>query len=100
MNRRRHKSWMFLRMLARAAMLRKRSALAALLAIVVAAAAPTAMLNLFSEVQSKLRREFRSFGANIVMNAPEGASLTPQELSRIQAAMNEHGLAVPFAYAV
>jgi hypothetical protein len=38
---------MFFRMLARAAMLRKRSALTALVATAVAAAAGTAMLNLF-----------------------------------------------------
>ena len=100
MSRPGHKRSMFLRMLARAAMLRKRSALSALLAIVVAAAAATAMLNLFSDVQSKLQREFRNFGANIVINAPEGASLTLQELSGIQAVVDGHGLAVPFAYAV
>src|SRR5215468_4807705 len=96
----RRKRGMLIRMLARAAMLRKRSALAALTAIVVAAAAATAMLNLFSDVQSKLQREFRNFGANIVINAPEGASLMPQELNGIRAAVAERGLAVPFAYAV
>ena len=100
MSRRPHKRSMFLRMLARAAMLRKRSALAALLAIAVAAAAATAMLNLFSDVQSKLQREFRNFGANIVSNAPEGEALTSRELSGIRAAVEGHGLAVPFAYAV
>ena len=100
MNRPRQKRSMFFRMLARAAMLRKRSALAALLAIVVAAAAATAMLNLFTDVQTKLQREFRNFGANIVVNAPEGKNLGPQELTAIQNALDGHGLAVPFAYAV
>src|SRR5947207_5305651 len=91
---------MFFRMLARAAMLRKRSALAALLATAVAAAAATAMLNLFSDVQGKLQREFRNFGANIVINAPEGKSLSDQDMRGIQAQVNRHGLAVPFSYAV
>jgi len=91
---------MFLRMLARAAMLRKRSALAALLAVVVAAAAATAMLNLFTDVQSKLQHEFRNFGANIVVSAAEGNNLTQEELSGLQAAVEGHGLAVPFGYAV
>src|SRR5262249_53402852 len=99
-SRRPQKPSMFLRMLARAAMLRKRSAFAALLAIVVAAAAATAMLNLFSDVQGKLHREFRNFGANIVVNAAEGKTLTEQELTGIEAAIDKHGLAVPFAYAV
>ncbi len=100
MNRPLQKRSMFLRMLARAAMLRKRSALAALIAIVVAASAATAMLNLFSDVQGKLHREFRNFGANIVVNAPDGNALTAQELNGIAAAVDGHGLAVPFAYAV
>jgi putative ABC transport system permease protein len=91
---------MFLRMLARAAFLRKRTALAALFAIIVAAAVSTAMLNLFVDVQSKLRKEFRGFGANIVIEARPGQSFTPDDLSRINSAVYTHGLAVPFAYAV
>ena len=91
---------MFLRMLARAAFLRKRTALSALLAIIVAAAASTAMLNLFVDVQSKLRKEFRGFGANIVVEVKAGGCLSPDDLSRIKSAVASHGLAVPFAYAV
>src|SRR5215470_1554224 len=96
----RKKRGMLIRMLAGAAMLRKRSALAALTAIVAAAAAATAMLNLFSDVQSKVQREFRNFGANIVLNAPEGKSLSRQELNTVRAVVDRRGLAVPFAYAV
>ena len=92
---------MFLRMLARAAILRKRTALSALIAIIVAAAASTAMLNLFVDVQSKLRKEFRGFGANIVVEAKKkGGSFTPDNLQRLESAVAPHGLAVPFAYAV
>src|SRR5947207_5091954 len=91
---------MFFRMLARAAMLRKRSALAGLLATAVAAAAATAMLNLFSDVQGKLQREFRNFGANIVVEAREGKSLGDNAVRDIQVAVNGQALAVPFAYAV
>jgi putative ABC transport system permease protein len=91
---------MFLRMLARAAFLRKRTALSALVAIIVAAAASAAMLNLFVDVQSKLRKEFRGFGANIVMEAKADGSFSPDDLRRIKSAVVGHGLAVPFAYAV
>ena len=91
---------MFFRVLARAAILRKRTALSALMATAVAAAAATAMLNLFSDVQGKLQREFRNFGANIVVEAPESKSFDDSAIAQIRAVVNGHGLAVPFAYAV
>ncbi|MGA2646383.1 MAG: hypothetical protein ABSF15_16850, partial [Candidatus Sulfotelmatobacter sp.] len=56
---------MFVRMLVRAAVLRRGRAASALFAMVVAAAVATAMLNLYVDVQAKLRREFRNYGANI-----------------------------------
>jgi putative ABC transport system permease protein len=87
-------------MLARAAFLRKRTALSALFAIIVAAAASTAMLNLFVDVQSKLRKEFRGFGGNIVVEARPDQGFTPDNLRRIESSVAGHGLAVPFAYAV
>lgn len=91
---------MFLRMLVRAAMLRKRTALSALLAITIAAAAATTMLNLFVDVQSKLRKEFRGFGANIVVEAKRGESFSAANLQLVRSAVGSRGLAVPFAYAV
>ena len=57
---------MFVRMLVRAAVLRRGRAASALFAMVVAAAVATAMLNLYVDVQAKLRREFRNYGANII----------------------------------
>jgi len=91
---------MFLRMLTRAAILRKRTAIAALCAIMVAATASTAMLSLFVDVQGKLRKEFRRFGANIVVEAKKGGSFSPDKFRQIEASVATHGLAVPFAYAV
>jgi len=91
---------MFLRMLTRAAVLRKGRALAALLAMVVAATAATAMLNLVVDVQTKLRKEFRNFGANIIAQAPDGRSFSPDDLNKINQIVWGHGIAVPFAYAV
>ena len=66
---------MFLRMLVRAAVLRRGRAASALFAMVVAAAVATAMLNLYVDVQAKLRREFRNYGANIIVGGKDGASL-------------------------
>ena len=42
--------------------------------MVVAAAVTTAMLNLYVDVQAKLRTEFRNYGANIILVGKNGAS--------------------------
>jgi putative ABC transport system permease protein len=91
---------MLLRMMVRAAVLRKGSAISALTATVVAAAAATAMLNLFVDVQAKLQKEFRNFGANIVIEAPAGKNISAESLAKINSAVAGRGLAVPIAYAV
>lgn len=91
---------MFLRMLVRAAVLRRGRAASALLAMVVAAAVATAMLNLYVDVQSKLRREFRKYGANVVVVAKDGQELPTNTLSTATSVLGNTGIAVPFAYAV
>jgi putative ABC transport system permease protein len=91
---------MFVRMLVRAAVLRRGRAASALVAMVVAAAAATAMLNLYVDVQAKLRKEFRNYGANVVVVAKEGQTLPPDALPHVNAALTGRGLAVPFAYVV
>jgi putative ABC transport system permease protein len=91
---------MFLRMLLRAAVLRRGRAASALLAMVVAAAVATAMLNLYVDVQAKLRKEFRNYGANIVVVAKDGQVLPANALDQVNSALAPHGLAVPFAYVV
>src|SRR5579863_7268713 len=90
---------MFLRMLTRAAVLRRGRAASALLAMVVAAAVATAMLNLYVDVQAKLRKEFRNYGANIVVVGKDGQPL-PYAIGEVDSALAGHGLAVPFAYVV
>lgn len=91
---------MFFRMLMRAALVHRGRALTALFAVVVAASVSTAMLNLYVDVQSKLQKEFRSYGANIVVVANDSHSLSPQSIAHIEQALSGRGLAVPFAYAV
>lgn len=91
---------MFLRMLWRAAVLRRGRAASALLAMVVAAAVATAMLNLYVDVQAKLRREFRKYGANVVVVARDGQSLPDNTLTTVRSVVGSGGIAVPFAYAV
>jgi putative ABC transport system permease protein len=91
---------MFARMLLRAAVLRRRHAASALLAMVVAAAVATAMMNLYVDVQAKLRTEFRSYGANVVIVAKDGQALPADALAKVESVLGAKTLAVPFAYAV
>jgi len=91
---------MFARMLLRAAVLRRRRAASALLAMIVAAAVATAMMNLYVDVQAKLRTEFRNYGANVVIVAKEGQALPGDALAEVESVLGAKTLAVPFAYAV
>lgn len=91
---------MFVRMLLRAAVLRRGRAASALFAMVVAAAVATAMLNLYVDVQAKLQREFRNYGANIILVGKNGASLSSDSLSQVDSALAGRGVAAPFALVV
>src|SRR6267142_2016788 len=93
---------MFLRMLIRAAVLRRGRAASALFAMVVAAAVATAMMNLYVDVQAKLRTEFRNYGANVVIVGKDGQSLPADALAKVESATGPGAkmLAVPFSYAV
>lgn len=91
---------MFVRMLVRAAILRRGRAASALFAMVVAAAVATAMLNLYVDVQAKLRREFRNYGANIILVGKDGASLPANTLTQVDAILQGRGVAAPFAMVV
>ena len=91
---------MIMRMLLRAAVLRRGRAASALFAMVVAAAVATAMLNLYVDVQAKLRREFRNYGANLILVSKDGASLPADALSRVDSVLAGHGIAAPFALVV
>src|ERR1700732_2709041 len=84
---------MFTRMLLRAA---------ALLAMIVAAAVATAMMNLYVDVQAKLRTEFRNYGANVVVVGKDGQSLPAGALAKVEstAGPGSKMLAVPFSYAI
>src|SRR5450432_2684972 len=78
---------MFGRMLIRAAILRRKRAASALLAMIVAAAVATAMMNLYVDVQAKLRTEFRNYGANVIIVAKNSGKdsqiLPPDALTKV-----------------
>jgi putative ABC transport system permease protein len=91
---------MFLRMLVRAAVLRRGRAVSALFAMVVAAAVATAMMNLYVDVQAKLQREFRNYGANIIVVGKDGASLPADTQTRVESLLAGRGVVAPFALVV
>ena len=91
---------MFLRMLVRAAVLRRGRAASALFAMVVAAAVAAAMLNLYVDVQAKLRREFRNYGANVILVGKDGASLPANTVAQVDSVLAGRGIAAPFAMIV
>ncbi len=91
---------MFVRMLVRAAVLRRGRAASALFAMIVAAAVATAMLNLYVDVQAKLRSEFRNYGANIIIVGKDRSSLPAEALSQVHSLLGERGIAAPFGLVV
>jgi putative ABC transport system permease protein len=68
--------------------------------MVVAAAVATAMLNLYVDVQAKLQREFRNYGANIILVGKDGASLPVGTLAQVDNALAGRGIAAPFGLIV
>jgi putative ABC transport system permease protein len=91
---------MFLRMLVRAAVLRRGRAVSALFALMVAAAVATAMMNLYVDVQAKLQREFRNYGANIIVIGKDGASLPGGAQAQVKSLLAGRGVVAPFALVV
>lgn len=93
------RSQLLLRLLLKAAWLRKDRALTALISVAVVATIATAALTIYSDLEGKLSREFRGFGANVIVTRAEGA-LSSDDLSRISAIVGTQGENVPVAYAI
>ena len=95
------KRWrMLARILWRSLLLRPARTFTALGAVTVAAAVITTMLTLYVDVRAKLHREFRSYGANIIVSARAGETLPSDAVARIDSILGREGTAVPFAYVV
>ena len=90
----------FTTMLRRSLIHRRGRSLSALIAMTVSAAVATALLTLYADLDAKLHKEFRSFGANIVVTAPANKSLPEDALTRIKSAAGPDAIAAEFAYAV
>jgi len=71
-------------MLQRSLVHRRARSVSALVAMTVSAGVATALLTLYADLDAKLHKEFRSFGANIVITAPANAPLRPDVLVRVR----------------
>ena len=91
---------MFARILLRSAIVRPGRSLTTISAVVVAAAVATAMITLYADVQAKLHRDFRSYGANILITASAGAALPTKALAKVDSIVGASGVAAPFAFVV
>ncbi len=87
-------------MLRRSLVHRRARSVSALIAMTVSAGVATALLTLYADLDAKLHKEFRSFGANIVITAAANAPLPPDAFVRVQQAAGTDALAAEFAYAV
>src|SRR5215470_17158233 len=90
---------LLLRLMLKAAWVRKDRALMALLSIAVVAAMATVALTVYSDLEGKLSHEFRNFGANAIAVAGKG-SLSQDELARMKKTLGEKSEVVPLRYAV
>jgi putative ABC transport system permease protein len=91
----------FTTMLRRSLIHRRGRSLSALIAMTVSAAVATALLTLYADLDAKLHKEFRSFGANIVVTAPPNSKGLPEDaLTRVKTAAGPDAIAAEFAYAV
>jgi putative ABC transport system permease protein len=84
-------------LLRRALTYRRARSLSALTALTVSAAVATALLTLYADLDAKLHHEFRSFGANIVVN---GVAADPNALAQARHAAGPDATVAEFAYAV
>lgn len=86
--------------LRRSLMHRGAHSFSALIALTVSAAVATALLTLYADLDAKLHHEFRSFGANIVITAPEETHLPADALTQVRSVAGPDAQAAEFGYAV
>jgi putative ABC transport system permease protein len=86
-------------LLFKATWVRKDRALTALISVAVVATIATAALTVYLDLENKLSREFRSFGANVVITTGKN-DLTSGQLDGIRSVLGTKGTVVPVVYAI
>ena len=89
---------MFWKFVLRAVQFRKRRLALAFAALAVSATLATALFSVYSDIERKMRVQFRGFGANIVI-APSGGA-QPVPLAAVALAEKQGAVAAPFIYTV
>ena len=74
---------LLLRLVLKAAWVRKDRALTALISVAVVATIATAALTIYSDLEGRLSRDFRGFGANVIVTRHDG-SFTAADLAGMQ----------------
>jgi putative ABC transport system permease protein len=77
------KSELLLRLLLKAAWVRKDRAITALVSVAVVATIATAALTIYGDLEGKLSHAFRGFGANVIIK-PQDGSFTQDQSDRVQ----------------
>lgn len=90
---------LLLRLLFKSAWVRKDRAFTALVSVAVVATIATAALTIYSDLEGKLSREFRGFGANVIVTRASGP-LSPAELADVRKIVGNTGEIVPVGYAI
>jgi len=91
---------MFFHVLKRGLLGRGNRPLIAFIALSVAATMITAMLSLYYGLENKLNRDFRSYGANITIAAPDGQQLPSDAITRARSTLGPDAIIAPFAFAI
>jgi putative ABC transport system permease protein len=89
---------MFPTFVLRAVQFRKRRLALAFAALAVSATLATALFSVYSDIERKMRVQFRGFGANIVIAPAGGAQTVP--LTAVALAERQGAVAAPFIYTV
>ena len=89
---------MFWKFVLRAVQFRRRRLVLAFSALAVAATLATALFSVYSDIERKMRVQFRGFGANIVVVPAGGARTVP--LTAVAEAERLGAVAAPFIYTV
>jgi len=89
---------MFWTFVLRAVQFRKRRLALAFAALAVSATLATALFSVYSDIERKMRVQFRGFGANMVIAPAGGAQTVP--LAAVALAERQGAVAAPFIYTV
>ena len=89
---------MFWSFVIRAVRFRKRRLMLAFSALAVAATLATALFSVYSDIERKMRVQFRGYGANIIVAPAAGRQTVP--LAAVAIAERQGAVAAPFLYTV